>query len=142
MAQSKTVLIVGTDAHSKLAEKLFRKGFILLFRKRMFQALRTLRQDKFDAIFIDAAHAEVDVLEFILNVRDIHQDIAIYLVGKPGNDAENRVILNQENTFLLDRLLRPVKTLSNPAVYNPKPLKGGMLNALWPKTEKTQDGNP
>jgi hypothetical protein len=43
----------------------------------------------------------VDVLEFILNVRDINRDIPVVVIGPARNERIDREIMRQDYTIIL-----------------------------------------
>ena len=102
MSRNEALLVFGTNEQSELMETLFQLGFLPLIRGRMFNALRLIRHERFSAVLIDRNHLEKgDVLEFILNVRDLERQIPIIVVGKSAQPNEDQALATQQNTFLL-----------------------------------------
>lgn len=105
MSQSTSVFVFGNNSHSRLIEGLFEQGLTPILRRTMLPALEKIRHENFIAIFIDCNAVEIDILEFVLNVRDINSHIPIFVIGKPANESENLSFLNLQNVFLLDDIL-------------------------------------
>lgn len=102
MVQPKTILILGFDQESPIAEALFDLGFIPIFRDEMLGALQTLRHDRFRAALVDLRNNQVDVLEFILNVRDIVPHMPVVIVGELDAHLKDHINWDQLNaTFLI-----------------------------------------
>ena len=102
MSRSKVVLVLGDDDKSPLLEKLLSFGFTAIVHDDMFEGLKKLRHERFDAVFVDRGHLEADVIEFALNVRDFDERIPIIAAGKPSDAYENQILLKQRNVFVFD----------------------------------------
>ena len=98
---STAVLILGTDHNRDLIEALFDCDFAPLVRKSIREALDRLRHERFAAIIVDRNHADVDVLEFILNVRDFDEQTPVVVIGFSTDAHSDQAILSQRRTFLL-----------------------------------------
>lgn len=101
MNSSTTVLVLGADQQSTLIEMLFDMGVVPIVRRRMLPALDRIRHENFDAVFLDQDRGEVDVLEFVLNVRDHDSDIPVVVVGDISNDREHRLVYSMQPVFLV-----------------------------------------
>jgi DNA-binding NtrC family response regulator len=98
---SQTVLILGDHARVDLVAVLSRAGFAPQVRGSVQHCLDKLRQEKFAVILVDREFTRADVLEFILNVRDIDQNTPIVVIG-PGRDEKiDKTILKQGHTALI-----------------------------------------
>ena len=99
------VLVFGSSPSKKLIETIFNIGFTPLVRENMESALDKLRHERFAAVIIDAEHLDVkvDVLELILNMRDIRQQIPVFVLARLDTEQTEEVILSCQNTFLLSR---------------------------------------
>lgn len=102
MGTSSSVLVLGTDERSDLVETLFDLGFMPLMRKEMQRALDRIRHEQFAAVFLDRKKGEVDVLEFILNVRDIDPQVPVIVIGKVAEESQRKFIFTQEHVFLFN----------------------------------------
>jgi hypothetical protein len=96
------VLVLGDDDKSQLVKKLFSFGFTPIVHDDMFEGLKKLRHERFEAVFVDRDHLEADVIEFALNVRDFDERIPIIAAGKPSDAYENQVLMKQRNVFVFD----------------------------------------
>lgn len=99
------VLVFGSSSSKKLIETIFNIGFTPLVRESMENALDKLRHECFAAVIIDAEHLDVnvDVLELILNMRDIRQQIPIFVLARLDTEQTEKVILSRRNIFLLSK---------------------------------------
>lgn len=103
MSDSTTVLVLATNEQSHLVERLFDEGFVPLVRGNMFKAMEKLRHDRFAAVLIDRDDADADVLEFILNVRDVDEHVPIVVVGETSDELESQAVFNQPNIYSLPK---------------------------------------
>jgi len=101
MSSSTTVLVLGAEQESTLIEMLFDMGVVPIVRKRMLPALDRIRHESFDAVFLDENRGDVDVLEFVLNVRDHDSEIPVVVVGGISNDREHRLVYSMQPVFLV-----------------------------------------
>ncbi|NIR46881.1 hypothetical protein GWO43_00150 [candidate division KSB1 bacterium] len=103
MSDSQALLVLGGSEQSDLVETLFDMGFVPLVRKKMFRALEMIRHEKFAGVVVDRGNLEEDALEFVLNVRDIDEELPVIVVGNSVNESENEVLANLDNTFLMHK---------------------------------------
>jgi len=98
------VLVLGTYANRNLIELLFNIGFSPLVREDVQGALAKLRHEKFAAIVVDRKYANADVLEFVLNVRDIDEQIPVVVLGKLTDEAVHNTLKNQNWTTVVEEI--------------------------------------
>jgi CheY-like chemotaxis protein len=99
------VLILSHDENSYLLEPVFSIGLAPVVRGNMEEALDRLRHDRFAMILVDRSRADVDVLEFILNVRDINATIPVAVVGEPSAGGQvDKILWAQPRTYVIDKL--------------------------------------
>ena len=79
-----SVLVVGSPANSTLDDIVFEAGLTPVFRETILTAIAALRKTRFLAVVVDDATADVDVLELILNIRDMDPRIRIFVL--PGKN--------------------------------------------------------
>lgn len=102
MASSNTtVLVLGTEPQSMLIELLFDMGVVPIMRKKMLPALDRIRHEDFDAVFLDHNRGDVDVLEFVLNVRDHNGELPVVVLGGLSNAREHEVLNAMQPVFLV-----------------------------------------
>lgn len=100
--KSQAVLVLGHHANRDLVQTLSRVGFPPQVWGSMRHSLDKLRHQKFAAVIIDRKFTHADVLEFILNVRDINHKIPVLVIG-PGQDEQmDRKILRLNHTVILN----------------------------------------
>lgn len=101
------VLVLGTRESKGLVEVLFDVGFTPIVRQRMQAVLEKLRPGLFAAIIVDRNHVDVDVLEFVLNVRDIDEQTPIVVIGQATDTQNDQALLSQRRIFLLGEFDAP-----------------------------------
>jgi DNA-binding NtrC family response regulator len=98
----KIVLVLGNIANRDLVEILEGLGFASQVWGSMQHSLEKLRHQKYTAILVDQKFTHTDVLEFILNVRDIDKKIPVVVIGNGTTERIAQKISNQNNTILLN----------------------------------------
>lgn len=97
---SQAVLVLGNHGHKELAEALSRLGFIPQVWGSMGHSLEKIRHQQFGAILVDRKFTHADVLEFVLNVRDIDKKVPVLVIGS-GPEKIDRKIAKQDRTAIL-----------------------------------------
>lgn len=110
MSDVTTILVLGTDEQDGLKNALFEVGYVPIVRSNMMEAISKLRHEPFAAVLVDRNHSEADTLEFILNVRDMDEQIPIVVFGSAENHNESRVLSSQRNTVLVGENYAKVKS--------------------------------
>lgn len=134
MGHSKTILVLGVNHKSDLEETLFNLGFIPIFRKDILPALEILRHDRFKLVIMDLRSLNVDVLEFILNVRDVNSRIPVLVLGDSKSSLNHQDVLDQLNTFILIPKTKQLRRQLNTFFKTFKEIE----DALWQKKERRQ----
>ncbi len=98
-----TVLIINAEKWSGLVELLGEIGFDPVVRRTMHEALSDIHPGRYTAIFVGRDSEQVDVLEFILNVRDVDVDTPIIVVGRPMERNLEEQISNQRRIVRLNK---------------------------------------
>ena len=98
---SQAVLVLGNHAHRDLVEVLSGLGFASQVWGSMQHSLDKLRHEKFAAILVDLEFTHADVLEFILNVRDIDKKVPVVVIGTVKDERIDRMIVKQAHTRVL-----------------------------------------
>jgi len=98
---SQAVLVLGNHANRDLVEVLSGLGFASQVWGSMQHSLDKLRHEKFAAILVDRKFTHADILEFILNVRDIDKNISVVVIGPAKDERIDRTILKQDHTIIL-----------------------------------------
>ena len=99
---SQAVLILGNHANRDLVQTLSRFGFAPQVWGSMRHSLDKLVHQKFTAVIVDRKFTHADVLEFILNVRDIKQEIPVIVIGSGQNEELDKKIMKQNHTVILN----------------------------------------
>lgn len=98
---SQKVLILGSHAHRDLVQAVTRMGFIPQVWGSIRHSLDKLRRERFAAVVIDRKFTHADVLEFILNVRDINERIPVVVLGSGKDEQIEKKIASQDHTVVL-----------------------------------------
>jgi DNA-binding NtrC family response regulator len=77
----------------------------------MQQCLDKLVHERFAAVVIDRKLADADVLELILNVRDIDKTTPVAVIGRGKDEHIERKIIDQDHTIVLAEIEK-VETLA------------------------------
>jgi len=99
------LLVLGSVTDRTLVDALFDLGFSPLVRDSMSSALSKLRSERFAAVLVDGDAIDVDVLEFVLNVRDINEHVPVVVVGRSLDESGEEVLrdhLAHLGTVVLD----------------------------------------
>ncbi len=98
------LLVLGSVTDRTFVDALFDLGFSPLVRDSMPSALSKLRSERFAAVLVDGDAADTDVLEFVLNVRDIDEHVPVVVVGLSDESGEEvlRDHLAHLGTVVLD----------------------------------------
>lgn len=109
------VLVIASSEQSPCVQVLDGMGFIPLVRREMQEAIDKLRREPFAAVCIDGGCEQVDVLECVLNIRDVNRQTPVLVVHGNRSDHFARLLAQQPDTHLvrehggleeaLDRLL-------------------------------------
>ncbi|NQT19869.1 MAG: hypothetical protein HQ592_09195 [Planctomycetes bacterium] len=95
------VLVLGTDDNKELIELIFNAGLAPVVRKTMRGVLAKLPTERFTAILVDRDHSNDDLLEFVLNVRDIDIEIPVFIVGEPADPKSDEMLTRLRNIHFI-----------------------------------------
>ncbi len=99
---SQTVLVLGNHANRELVKTLSHVGFVPQVWGSMRHSLDKLLHQRFAAVIVDQKFTNADVLEFILNVRDINQQIPVVVIGSGGDERIDGKISRLSRTIILN----------------------------------------
>ncbi len=102
--KSANVLILGSKASARWIEELFNHGFDPVVEETIHQAVDEVRHDRFAVIIVDWPHAHADVLEFVLNVRDIDEETPILAIGRGRESVEQQILKSECGVQMLERI--------------------------------------
>ena len=100
--RSQSVLVLGTYTNKGLIDILLGIGLTTLVRENIQGVLDKLRHEQFGAIVVDQRYANPDVLEFILNVRDIDKQIPVVVLGKLSDEAVRKTLASQKQITIVE----------------------------------------
>jgi FixJ family two-component response regulator len=120
---SKDILVLGNHAQRDLMQSLSLVGFVPQVWGSMRHTLDKLLHQRFAAVIVDRKFTNADVLEFILNVRDINKKIPVVVIGSGKDGRIDRKISKLGQTIILNGSERD-DTLGNKLIralkYNEK----------------------
>ena len=99
---SKAVLVLGNHANTDLKQSLSNVGFAPEVWGSMRHTLDKLLHRRFVAVIVDRKFTNADVLEFILNVRDINKEIPVVVIGHGNNERIDMKISRIGRTIILN----------------------------------------
>ena len=102
--KSQIVLVLGNIANRDLIEVLSGLGFASQVWGSMQHSLEKIRHQKFTAILVDQKFTHADVLEFILNVRDIDKKVPVVVIGNGVDENITQKIAKQDHTTILSEV--------------------------------------
>lgn len=91
------VLILGTKGSFALSDLVFDARATPILRETMSATLAEMRKQKFVAVVVDYPHIEDDLLEFVLNVRDIDESMRVFVVTDDVEAAQEALPLSRGN---------------------------------------------
>lgn len=99
---SQDILILGNHTNRELADVISNIGFVPQLWGSMQHSLERVRRGSFAAILIDREFTRTDVLEFILNVRDINYEIPVVVIGPAKDERTEQKIRRLEHTIIIN----------------------------------------
>lgn len=102
--ESASVLVLGSYKECKLNDALSRAGFTPIVRRSMQEALDKIRHGRFAGIVVERDWVDVDVLEFVLNVRDYDPHTRVIVAGKSTDPITDRALESMRRTFNVGRV--------------------------------------
>lgn len=88
---TRTVLVIGSESTGELTEALSQLGVPHLRRSGILDAMDVLKHRELGWVLINTGGTEVDLLELVLNIRDVQADVPI-LIGGPADTGPARLI--------------------------------------------------
>ncbi len=73
-----------------------------MIHETITDALDTVRHQTLQGILVDTEYLRVDVLEFVLNVRDMERELPIAVVSSDGIAPYKDILHKLENTYLIE----------------------------------------
>ena len=87
--QSSTILIIGLRESRRLANRMSDFGFASRVESTIQAALKRLQTQRFLAILVDCLHTRLDIVELVLNIRDVNAEIPMMLFSaRTGTEAQ------------------------------------------------------
>jgi FixJ family two-component response regulator len=114
--KSQAVLVLGNHAKGDLVQTLLTAGFVPQMWGSALHSLKKLRRRRFAAVIVDRKFTNADVLEFILNVRDINPQIPVVVIGRGKDEQIDAKIKRQGRTLILNGSARS-NTLADKLVH-------------------------
>lgn len=96
-----SVLLLGSTDRRVLLDELHHAGFDPTVCTHHTTAVKEFMQDDVAGVLIDAKVTNVDVLEFILDVREIDLHTPVAVLGNGLSRREAAILRRLPNTFLM-----------------------------------------
>lgn len=97
------VLVIGTNDSDDLLEALLERGCTAAVSDHIEGAVRKLRHGEFGLVFIDRDHIEADLVELVLNVRDVDASVPILVIGCVADREVDEQLRQHEATHFMTR---------------------------------------
>lgn len=97
-------LVIANKGENEAITKLFEHGFASITRTSTKEALSVIRHNRVTAIVIDLTFQRLDLLEFVLNVRDFDTSIPLLLFGNLPDTEASRIILRQSQVYYFEKI--------------------------------------
>ena len=98
---SQALLILGSQANQEYVEALAKIGFVPEVWGSVRHSLDKVRRRRLSGVVVDRKFTHADVLQFILNVRDINRTIPVVVIGSGKNKRIEGKINKQDRTVVL-----------------------------------------
>ena len=82
---SRCVLLIGDKRDSRLVDAFFEVGLTAVVKRPSVGTFAEVRQRAYEALVIDDANPDRDVLEAVLNLRDYDERVPIVVLGANGH---------------------------------------------------------
>ena len=99
---SKNVLVLGNHSRPLLPKILKNLGFVPDVRGSVLNCLSQLQCQRVAAVVVDRDFTHADVLEFLLNIKDIDDSLSVIIVGQTKNDAVEQALRAQRQAVFVD----------------------------------------
>ena len=99
---SKNVLVLGNHSRHLLPNILKKLGFSPDVRVSVLHSVLHLQTQPVAAVVVDRDFTHADVLEFLLNVKDIDDSLPVVVVGQKRGDAVERALRTQQQAVFID----------------------------------------
>jgi DNA-binding NtrC family response regulator len=104
---SNAIAIVGDERSNNLLEGLFRLGKVPVIRRTVQDVLWSLRHQNVAAVLIDGVGTDEDILEVVLNIRDVDPHVPVVLMLAPGTDLQGEWVERVPDVHLTERQTPP-----------------------------------
>lgn len=88
------VLILGGAATRCMEQLVHDTGRSAIVATNLISAMKQLQRNKYATVVIDYAHVRTDILEFLLNLREVTEDVRVFVVGT--DMSEDEILLGQD----------------------------------------------
>jgi DNA-binding NtrC family response regulator len=110
--KSAAVLLMGSSDKTDIAEATMDLGFALVVRSTTLAALERLRHETFAAVLVEEDRVDFDVLEFVLNVRDVDEEIPVVVADRAADQWSQSTLRALGRTYIVNNSCAPEKVAS------------------------------
>ncbi|MFC1761675.1 hypothetical protein ACFL6U_06305 [Planctomycetota bacterium] len=100
--ESKYVLVLGRQGHHEIPQALTALGYNPIVRGSVIHCYEKLRSEYIVAVIVESDFTHADVLEFVLNVRDLDETVPIVVLGRSCKKNHEHKLIQQKHVFRLD----------------------------------------
>jgi len=100
--KSKKILILGRQDNHEIPKAIIELGYFPVTRGSVILCYEQLRSRCIDAVVVERDFTHADVLEFVLNVRDLNRSVPIIVFGCSGGARHEHKLASLKSLILLD----------------------------------------
>jgi hypothetical protein len=105
----RNVLILGRQDLLEFPKAIRALGCIPITRGSVIQCYKQLKSEAIYAVIVECNFTHADVLEFILNVRDLDRSVPIIVVGQSSDQEVQKKLATLESVYMLSISLEDQK---------------------------------
>jgi DNA-binding NtrC family response regulator len=97
-----TALVIGNERYNFLVKTVFDHGYLTIVRNKLTRIMSVLKNTKPLVVIVDCNNCSGDVLELVLNIRDIQPSMPIIFFGETDDKIKNNKKLNYQNIYFIE----------------------------------------
>ena len=98
-----SILILASNEGSRLHKILIGMGVVPLMCTSIQGIVNKVRHEQVLAVVFDRDETDVDVLELILNIRDVDGDLPVVIVARPSDLRNCQTVLSMAGVHIIDK---------------------------------------
>ena len=101
--EADAVLLLESKRNDELRKLFVGLGVEPMACRSIQDVLKKLRHEQFMAVIFDSNQLDIDVLELVLNIRDINDHIPVIIIGQPRDLENYHTLLSIGRVFIIDK---------------------------------------